>query len=89
MAVANGSAFHYLSFMGDAARDLKASDQPLPPEWRQIYADLAADWIRKRGTLPPSLEALAAWGAEDSGVSVEAEIAYLEGRGSDPCLSSG
>jgi hypothetical protein len=74
--------------MGDAARSLPSLDQPLPPEWRQLYADLAAAWIRELGTLPPSLEALAAWGAEDSGVPLDAEIAYLEGRGSDPCSSS-
>ncbi len=70
--------------MGDAARDLRTPDDPLPPEWRQVYADLAADRIRELGTLPPSLEALAAWGAEDCGTPVEAEIAYLEAQiGSD------
>jgi hypothetical protein len=74
--------------MGDAARSLPGAGEPLPPEWREVYADLAADWIRELGTLPPSLEALAAWGAEDSGVPLEAEIDHLEGRGPDPCSSS-
>lgn len=60
----------------------------LTPEWREHYADLAAAWIRARGTLPTSLDALAAWGAEAADVSLEDEIAYLEGRGADPCSKS-
>lgn len=61
----------------------------LPPEWREHYAELAATWVRERGTLPPSLEALARWGAEATSVSVDDEVAYLEGRGGDPCSASG
>lgn len=75
--------------MGDAARPLPEPNEPLPPQWRQLYADLAAEWIRERGTLPTSLEALAEWGAQDSGIPVDAEIAYLEGQGPDPCSPSG
>lgn len=57
----------------------------VPPEWREHYAQLAAAWVREKGTLPPSLEELAEWGAGSlDGASSEAEIAYLEGRGSDP-----
>jgi hypothetical protein len=61
----------------------------LPLERRELYASLAAAWIRTHGTLPPSIEALVRWAAEDSGVTLEAELAYLEGRGPDPCSSSG
>jgi hypothetical protein len=61
----------------------------LAPERRELYASLAAAWIRAHGTLPPSLDALVRWAAEDSGVTLEAELAYLEGRGPDPCSSSG
>jgi hypothetical protein len=60
----------------------------IPPEWRDHYAALAVAWIRRYGTLPPSLKALADWGVEDSGISLEDELAYLEGRGSDPCSPS-
>jgi hypothetical protein len=66
----------------------RRDETPLAPEWRDHYAALAAAWVRSHGTLPPSIEALAAWGAEDSGVSLEAELAYLEGRGPDPCSPS-
>jgi len=38
--------------------------------------------------LPPSIEALAQWGVEDAGPNLEAELAYLEGRGPDPCSES-
>jgi len=63
----------------------------LPPEWREHYAMLAADWVREKGTLPPSLEALAEWACQPVDVDPEAEIAFLEGRGPDPfpCRSSG
>jgi hypothetical protein len=61
---------------------------PVPPEWRDHYAALAAAWVREHGTLPPSFEALARWGLEDAGVNVEDELAYLEGRGPDPCSRS-
>jgi hypothetical protein len=60
----------------------------LSPEWRDHYAALAAAWVRHHGTLPPSMEALAEWGAEDTGVSLEDELAYLEARGPDPCSGS-
>lgn len=58
------------------------------PEWRDHYAALAAAWVRARGTVPPSLEALAEWGSEDGPADLEAELAYLEGRGPDPCSKS-
>lgn len=76
--------------MGDAARPLFDPKEPIPAQWRELYAELAADWIRERGTLPPSLEALVEWSTEASDVPLAAEIAYLEGRGSDPspCSSS-
>jgi hypothetical protein len=61
----------------------------VPPEWRDHYAALAAAWIRAHGTLPPSLKALAEWGVEDAGIGLEQELAYLEGRGPDPCSKSG
>ena len=57
----------------------------LSQEWRDHYAGLAAAWVRAHGTLPPSLERLAEWAEEDAGVDIEAELAYLEGRGPDPC----
>ncbi len=69
--------------MGDAARTLPGLDESIPAEWRQHYADLAAAWVREHGTVPSSLEALAVWGVEDSGVCLDRELAYLEGRGSD------
>jgi hypothetical protein len=63
----------------------------LPAEWREHYAELAADWIRENGTVPPSLEALAEWGCEPLDVDLDAEIAFLQGRGPDPfaCRKSG
>ena len=63
----------------------------LAPEWRDHYADLAAEFVRATGTLPASLEELAAWAAAPTDVPLEAEVAYLEGRGPDPspCRSSG
>jgi hypothetical protein len=76
--------------MGDAARPLLASNELIPAEWRDLYAQLAADWIREHGSLPPSIEELVEWGTQDAGVPLEAEIAYLEGKGPDPWpLSSG
>jgi hypothetical protein len=76
--------------MGDAARPLFDPTEPIPPQWRELYAELAADWIREHGTLPPSLEELVDWSNLPSDVPLEAEIAYLEGRGPDPspCSSS-
>jgi len=65
------------------------SAEPLPAERRSVIAALAAAWVRERGTLPPSIEALVQWGAEDSRVEIEAELAFLEGRGPDPCSPSG
>lgn len=56
----------------------------LPPQWREHYAALTADWVREKGTLPPSLEALAEWASEALDVDVADEIAFLEGRGADP-----
>ncbi len=61
----------------------------LPPEWRDHYAELAAAWVRARGTLPASLAELAHWATEELQVPLEAELAYLEGRGPDPCPPSG
>lgn len=58
------------------------------PEWRDHYAALAAAWVRAHGTVPPSLEALAEWASEDGRADLEAELAYLEGRGPDPCSKS-
>lgn len=58
------------------------------PEWREHYAALAAAWVREHGTMPPSLEELATWGQQDAGSDFEAELAYLEGRGPDPCSKS-
>jgi len=78
--------------MGGAARPLIDPNEPIPPKWRDLYADLAAEWIRQFGTVPSSLDELTKWGFEtDSGVPAEAEIAYLEGQGPDPwpCSSSG
>ncbi len=66
-----------------------ASPEPRPAERRPVIAALAAAWVRERGTLPPSIEALVEWGAEDAGVELEAELAFLEGRGPDPCSPSG
>jgi len=57
----------------------------LAAEWREHYAALAAAWVREHGMMPPSLEELAAWGQEDGPADLEAELAYLEGRGPDPC----
>lgn len=57
----------------------------LPPAWRDHYAELAAAWVRARGTRPPSLTELARWAAEELEIPLEAELAYLEGRGPDPC----
>jgi hypothetical protein len=54
--------------------------KPIPAARRSVIAALAAAWVRERGTLPPSMEALVEWGAEDSGVSLEDELARLEGR---------
>ncbi len=73
--------------MTDAAKDV--AESALPEVWREHYAALAAQWVREKGTLPPSLEALAAWAAEPTSASLEEEIAYLEGRGPspDPCPS--
>jgi hypothetical protein len=56
----------------------------IPDDWREHYADLAAAWARERGTLPPSLEAFAEWAAEALDIPLDAEIAFLEGRGPDP-----
>lgn len=61
----------------------------LPPEWREHYADLAAAYVREKGMLPPSLEALAQWATEPADLPVDAELAYLEGRGPDPWSASG
>ena len=55
------------------------------PEWRDHYAALAAAWVRAHGTVPRSLEELAQWGLEKAPTKLEAELAYLEGRGPDPC----
>ncbi len=66
-----------------------ASPEPLPAERRPVIAALAAAWVRERGTLPPSIEVLVEWGAGDTGVELEAELAFLEGRGPDPCSPSG
>ena len=60
----------------------------LTPEWREHYAALAAAWVREYGTMPPSLEELATWAQQDAGSDFEAELAYLEGRGPDPCSKS-
>jgi hypothetical protein len=56
----------------------------IPADWREHYADLAAAWVREKGTLPPSLKALADWAAEPLDIPLDAEIAFLEGRGPDP-----
>jgi hypothetical protein len=64
-----------------AARDLDV----LPPEWREHYADLAADWVREKGTLPPSLEVLAEWAAAPREVDADAYLRWLEtGEGESP-----
>jgi len=60
----------------------------VPPEWREHYAALTAAWVRAHGTLPRSLEVLAEWAGGDADVDLEAELAYLEGRGPDPCSTS-
>lgn len=67
--------------MSEAAEELGTA---LPDEWREHYADLAAAWVREKGTLPPSLDVLAEWAAKPIGTSAEAELAYLEGHGLDP-----
>ncbi len=58
----------------------------VPPEWREHYAALAAEWVRRNGKLPPSLEVLARW---DVDVPLEEELAHLEGTAPDPCSKSG
>lgn len=70
--------------MGEPTRELPEQEGELPAEWREHYAELAADWVREKGTLPPSLEALAEWASEPLDVDLEAAIAFLEGRGTDP-----
>jgi len=67
-----------------SAARIPATEGVLAAEWREHYADLAAAWVREKGNLPPSLEALADWAAEPTDVPLEAEISYLEGRAPDP-----
>ena len=64
----------------------KASEphDAIAEDWREHYADLAAAWVREKGTLPRSLKALADWATEPLDIPVDAEIAFLEGRGPDP-----
>ena len=57
-------------------------------EVREHIAALAAAWVRENGTLPTSLQELTEWGAEVTSVTLEEELAFLEGRGSDPCSKS-
>jgi hypothetical protein len=76
--------------MGEPEHQRSDHEGELSPEWREHYAALAADWVREKGTLPPSLEALADWASEPI-VSLEDELAFHEGRGLDPftCRESG
>ena len=76
----------YNFLMSTAAR---LDESALPPEWREHYAILAAAYVRERGMLPPSLDALAKWADAPVDATVDEAAAWLEGRGPDPCSKSG